>query len=100
MKACRVKGLDPQGTLADNAERIVRVRLSELQSFIPQALEHAERSNLRARLAALAASAAAPEEPVPEAEPQPVSVPVVATATVDTEETAVADASVDGASAA
>jgi CHAD domain-containing protein len=67
---------------------------------LAEALEHAERSNLRARLAALAASAAPPEEPEPEAEPQPVSVPVVATATVDTEETAVADASVDGASAA
>ena len=42
MKARKVKGLDPQGTLADNAERIVRVRLSELQSFIPQALEPGE----------------------------------------------------------
>jgi hypothetical protein len=42
MKARKVKGLDPQGTLADNAERIVRVRLDELQSFIPRALEPGE----------------------------------------------------------
>jgi CHAD domain len=42
MKARKVKGLDPQGTLADNAERIVRVRLNELQSFIPDALEPGE----------------------------------------------------------
>jgi hypothetical protein len=39
MKARKVKGLDPQGTLADNAERIVRVRLDELQGFIPRALD-------------------------------------------------------------
>src|SRR3954453_12558453 len=39
MKARSVKGLDPAGALADNAERIVRVRLDELQSFIPKALD-------------------------------------------------------------
>jgi hypothetical protein len=39
MKARKVKGLEPEGTLADNAERIVRVRLDELQSFIPRALD-------------------------------------------------------------
>ena len=39
MKARKVKGLEPDGTLADNAERIVRVRLDELQSFIPRALD-------------------------------------------------------------
>src|SRR3954452_20586416 len=39
MKARRVKALEPDGTLADNAERIVRVRLDELQSFIPKALD-------------------------------------------------------------
>src|SRR3954466_9733157 len=39
MKARSVKGLDPAGTLTDNAERIVRVRLDELQSFIPRALD-------------------------------------------------------------
>lgn len=38
MKARRVKGLDPQGTLVDNAERIVLVRLDELYSFAPAAL--------------------------------------------------------------
>lgn len=39
MKARRVKELDPAGTLADNAERIVRVRLDELYSFVPRALD-------------------------------------------------------------
>ena len=42
MKARKVKGLEPHGTLADNAERIVRVRLDELQSFIPRALDPSE----------------------------------------------------------
>ncbi len=37
MKARTVKGLDPEGPLADNAERIVRVRLDELTSFMPKA---------------------------------------------------------------
>jgi hypothetical protein len=39
MKARRVKGLDPDGTLADNAERIVLVRLDELCSFMPAAAD-------------------------------------------------------------
>jgi hypothetical protein len=34
----RVKGLDSAGSLADNAERIVRTRLDELYSFTPKAL--------------------------------------------------------------
>jgi len=42
MKARRVDGLDPEGTLADNAERIVRVRLDELCSFMPAAAQPAE----------------------------------------------------------
>jgi hypothetical protein len=42
MKAREVKGLNPQAALADNAERIVRVRLDELQSFIPRALDPEE----------------------------------------------------------
>jgi hypothetical protein len=42
MKARKVKGLDPRGTLADNAERIVRVRLDELVSFVPAALRPGE----------------------------------------------------------
>ena len=42
MKARKVKGLDPHGTLADNAERIVRVRLDELYSFVPKALDPAK----------------------------------------------------------
>jgi hypothetical protein len=42
MKARKVKGLEPDGALADNAERIVRVRLDELQSFIPKALHPEE----------------------------------------------------------
>jgi hypothetical protein len=38
VRARRVKGLDPAGSLADNAERIVRTRLDELYSFTPKAL--------------------------------------------------------------
>jgi CHAD domain-containing protein len=37
VKARKVKGLDPDGTLADNVERIVRVRLDELDAFMPRA---------------------------------------------------------------
>jgi CHAD domain-containing protein len=37
VKARRVKGLDPAGPLADNLERIVRVRLDELCAFMPRA---------------------------------------------------------------
>ena len=42
MKARNVKGLDPEGTLGDNAERIVRVRLDELCSFMPKAADASE----------------------------------------------------------
>ncbi len=42
MKARRVKGLDPAGPLADALERIIRVRLGELQGFVPRALDPAE----------------------------------------------------------
>jgi hypothetical protein len=42
MKAGRVKGLDAAAPLADNAERIVRLRLDELCGFIPAALDVAE----------------------------------------------------------
>jgi hypothetical protein len=42
VKARRVKGLDPDGTLGDNAERIVRVRLDELCGFMPAAADPAE----------------------------------------------------------
>ena len=42
MKARPVKGLDPDGTLADNAERIVRVRLDELCAFMPRAADPEE----------------------------------------------------------
>jgi CHAD domain-containing protein len=41
MKARRVKGLDPDASLADNLERIVAVRLDELCSFVPKALDPA-----------------------------------------------------------
>ncbi|MDX6637395.1 MAG: hypothetical protein QOJ01_906 [Solirubrobacterales bacterium] len=44
MKARRVKKLDPQRSLAENAARIVGVRLGELRSLAPQALEPEERS--------------------------------------------------------
>ena len=37
MKARKVKGLDPEGPLADNLERIVRTRLKELYGFMPRA---------------------------------------------------------------
>jgi hypothetical protein len=39
VKARKVKRLDPAGTLADNAERIVRVRVDELYDFVPRALD-------------------------------------------------------------
>jgi hypothetical protein len=39
MKAKRVKGLDPSRPLAENAARIVKVRLAELHSFAPDAFE-------------------------------------------------------------
>jgi len=42
LKARRVKGLDPTGLLSDNFERIVRVRLGELQAFMPRAADPAE----------------------------------------------------------
>lgn len=41
MKARKVKGLDPDAPLADMAERIVSVRLEELTSFAPKALDPA-----------------------------------------------------------
>lgn len=42
MKARRVKGLDPDSPLADNLQRIVAVRLDELCSFVPKALDPAQ----------------------------------------------------------
>ena len=42
MKARKVEGLDPEGTLVDNAQRIVAARLDELCSFVPRALDPAE----------------------------------------------------------
>jgi CHAD domain-containing protein len=39
VKARKVKGLDPEGTLGDNAEQIVRVRLDELSSLMPKAAD-------------------------------------------------------------
>jgi CHAD domain-containing protein len=42
VRALPVEGLDPEGTLADNAERIVRVRLDELCGFMPTAADPAE----------------------------------------------------------
>lgn len=42
MKARKVQGLDPDDTLADNAERIIRVRLDELCGFMPKAADPAE----------------------------------------------------------
>jgi len=42
VKARKVKGLDPDGTLADNAQRIVTARVGELRSFTPAVLDPAE----------------------------------------------------------
>jgi hypothetical protein len=42
MKARKVKKLDPRASLAENAARIVRVRLEELRSFVPRALDAEE----------------------------------------------------------
>jgi CHAD domain-containing protein len=42
VKARRVHGLDPAAPLAANARRIVSVRLEELCSFAPRALEESE----------------------------------------------------------
>jgi hypothetical protein len=42
VRARRVKGLEPAGGLADNAERIVRVRVDELYSIAPKALDPAQ----------------------------------------------------------
>jgi hypothetical protein len=46
VKARRVTGLDPQATLAANAQRIVLVRLDELCGFVPRALDPAEVTTL------------------------------------------------------
>ena len=42
MKARAVKKLDPERSLGENAARIVRLRLDELLSFTPRALERDE----------------------------------------------------------
>jgi hypothetical protein len=42
MKARKVSDLDPAEPLADNAERIVRVRLDEMCGFMPQAADPSE----------------------------------------------------------
>jgi hypothetical protein len=42
VKARRVRGLEPAAPLAANARKIVRVRLDELYSFAPSALEESE----------------------------------------------------------
>jgi CHAD domain-containing protein len=42
MKARKVPDLDPDGALADNAERIILVRLDELCGFMPRAADPAE----------------------------------------------------------
>ncbi len=39
MKAKRVKGLDPAAPLAEGAALMVKVRLAELLSFLPEALD-------------------------------------------------------------
>ncbi len=46
MKAKKVKGLDPDGPLGDQLERIVRVRTAELFAFMPRASDPAEVAHL------------------------------------------------------
>lgn len=46
MKARKVKGLDPDGPLADQLQRIVEVRLDELCAFMPAAGDPAEVEHL------------------------------------------------------
>ena len=46
MKARKVGGLEPSGTLADNLERIVRVRTDELFAFMPRAADPGEDEHL------------------------------------------------------
>jgi len=85
--------------------RPVREEQLEGNATLAAALERAEHMNLRARLAALAASAAAPDEvrePAAAAGPgpEPVPVPVVASAVVAGADADLDDVAVDGASAA
>jgi hypothetical protein len=42
MKARRVKGIEPEGPVADNVQRIIEVRLDELCSFMPKAADPEE----------------------------------------------------------
>jgi hypothetical protein len=42
VKARAVKGLEPDGPLADNMRRVILVRLDELYGFIPDALDPAD----------------------------------------------------------
>lgn len=46
MRARRVRGLDPDGPLGDQLERIVRVRTEELFAFMPRAGDPAEIAHL------------------------------------------------------
>lgn len=46
MKARKVAGLDPQGALADNVERIALTRLGELEGFVPTVLDEREMTAL------------------------------------------------------
>jgi CHAD domain-containing protein len=39
VKARRVKGIDPSGTLGDNAQRIVATRLDEVCAYVPTVLD-------------------------------------------------------------
>jgi hypothetical protein len=42
VKARRVKGIDPAGSVSDNAERMIAVRLDELLSFTPAVFDEDE----------------------------------------------------------
>lgn len=42
MRARKVKGVDPEASTADGLERVVRVRLAELEAFVPRVFDPAE----------------------------------------------------------
>ena len=42
MRARKVKGVDPEASTADGLERVVRVRLAELEAFVPRVFDPVE----------------------------------------------------------
>jgi len=52
VKARRVRGLDPAKSLRENAARVIRTRVDELYSFVPEALEGDAKALHNMRIAA------------------------------------------------